>query len=131
MQVLGEVHKGTLDTLNSSGTVCFELENYEKALEYFEKALKGKEKKIGKVHPETLRTVMSMGAICMNLRDFGEAKELFKRALEGYEAQLGKDHGDTKTYSRNFKLCLEESGNSERLAELILSYSGLSFEEAD
>ncbi|GMH57950.1 hypothetical protein TrLO_g7276 [Triparma laevis f. longispina] len=119
-------------TLNNLGSVYDDLKNYEKAFEYYEKDLKGSEKTLGKNHPDTLATVMNIAIIYVSgLNDYGKAEELFERALMGYEAQLGKDNKYTKLCAKNFKLCLEYSGNSESFAELISSYPGLAFEEAD
>jgi len=42
MKVLGGGHPDTFGTLNNLGVVYRELGNYEKALEYRERALKGK-----------------------------------------------------------------------------------------
>ena len=37
-KVLGEDHKDTLGTFNNLGIIYFSLENYEKALEHYERA---------------------------------------------------------------------------------------------
>ncbi|GMH79762.1 hypothetical protein TL16_g08265 [Triparma laevis f. inornata] len=68
---------------------------------------------------------MNTAIVYMSLKDYGKAGELYERVLDGYEAQLGKDHEETKRCSRNFKTFLNASGDSERLAQLITSYSGL------
>ncbi|GMH78123.1 hypothetical protein TL16_g07678 [Triparma laevis f. inornata] len=131
MKAIGEDHTDTLESLNNLGTIYRNLENCEKAIEYYERALKGKEKTLGKNHPNTPGTVMHIALVYGVLNDYEKAEELFERALEGWEAQVGKDHKDTKMCSEIFKICLEASGNCERLAELISSYPGLAFEEVD
>ena len=55
--MLGEDHTLTLGTLGNLGVVYRRLENYEKAMEYYERASDGKEKTMGKTHPDTLATV--------------------------------------------------------------------------
>ncbi|GMH78148.1 hypothetical protein TL16_g07689 [Triparma laevis f. inornata] len=125
MKVLGEDHMETSMTLGNLGNVYNKLRNYEKALEYYERALKGNEKLLGKNHPSTLMTVERSAILYKKTEDYGKTEELYQRALEGYEAQLGKDHKDTKRCTKNFKICLEMSGNSARLAELIMSYPWL------
>jgi tetratricopeptide (TPR) repeat protein len=118
-RVLGEDHKKTLMTVNNLGNVYRELKDYVKALEYYERALKGFEKTLGKTHPSTLMNVMNIAIVYhVGLKDYGKAEELYQRALEGYEAQIGKDHEDTKMCARNFRRCLNVSGNMKRLEEL-------------
>ncbi|GMH53868.1 hypothetical protein TL16_g01550 [Triparma laevis f. inornata] len=75
--------------------------------------------------------MMNIAIVYKGVEDYEKAEPLYQKALEGREAQLGKDHMRTKKCAKNFKICLEKSGNSERLAELIESYPGLAFEEVD
>ena len=117
-KVLGEDHRNTLMTVNNLGLLYKNLKDYEKALEYYERDLKGSEKMLGKTHPSTLGTVINIAIVYKMLEDYGKAEELYQRALEGYEAQLGKDHEDTKMCARNFRRCLNVSGNMKRLEEL-------------
>ena len=122
-KVLGVDHKDTLMTVTCLGNVYCRLKDYEKALEYYERALKGKEKMLGKTHPETLRTVMNIAIVYNDgLKDYGKAEELYQRALEGYEAQLGKDHENTMRCAENYRNCLQCSGNSAGLIELKKSH---------
>ncbi|GMH60882.1 hypothetical protein TL16_g03146 [Triparma laevis f. inornata] len=120
MKVLGEDHKDTLGSLNNLGLVYSNLENYDKALlGYFERTFKAKEGLWGETHPETIMTVMNFATVNSRLNDYRRAEELYERALEGYEAQFEKDHERTMGCAKNFKICLEKSGNSdERLDEL-------------
>jgi len=131
MKVLGEDHKDTFGTLNNLGIAYHKLLNYEKALEYYGRALEGKEKTAGKTHPSTLMAVECMTIAYNKIKAYGKAELLYQRALEGYEAQLGKYHVDTKRCLKNFQSCLEDSGDSERLPELITSYPELAFEVVD
>lgn len=125
MKVFGEDHKQTLNTLNNLGVFYKNLKNYEKALGYFESAFEGYEKILGMNHPDTVGAVMSMAVVYTRLKDFRKVEELFPRALEGLEAQLGKDDVKTKQCALNFRWCLELSGNSDRLIQLIASHPWL------
>ncbi|GMH88955.1 hypothetical protein TL16_g11312 [Triparma laevis f. inornata] len=123
-KVLGEDHKNTLMTVGNLGKVYDDLKNSEKALEYYKKNLKGSEKIYGKDHPSTLATETNIAFIYhFGLEDYGKTEELYERSLLGCEAQFGKDHDRTKKCAENLNKCLEAKGsNSERLAELIVSY---------
>ena len=108
-----------LDTLNNLGNAYDNLVNYEKALECFDRALKGNERNLGKNHPSTLGAVANIAIIYDDsLKDYEKAEPLYQRALEGYEAQLEKDHEDTMRCAENYRKCLKESGNSAGLAKL-------------
>ena len=116
MKVLGEDHKDTLDTFNNLGHVLVNDDNYEKALEYNERVLTGKESILGKNHPLTFNTMECIACVYYsNLKDYGKAESRYQKALEGYEAQLGKDHKSTMSCAEGFSLCLKFSRNSERL----------------
>ena len=125
-KVLGEDHPDTFAMLGNLGNVYNNLKNYEKALECHERALKGKEKTLGMNHPSTLATVENIAILYSEeLIDYEKAEELYERVLEEYEAQLGKEHESTKTCTWNQSICLEDSGNSKRLAELEEAYPRL------
>lgn len=61
----------TLGTVNNLGAAYSRLKNFEKALvEYYEKALKAKERILGKNHPSTFGTVVNIA----NVRSLQEKK---------------------------------------------------------
>ncbi|GMH61552.1 hypothetical protein TL16_g03280 [Triparma laevis f. inornata] len=98
------------------------LGNYEKALEYYERALKGSETTMGKTHPQTLATVGNIAIVYNTTEDYGKSEEFYQRSLEGKVAQLGKDHKSTMRCAENYRICLEDSGNSAGQAELRKAY---------
>lgn len=123
LDVLGEQPKKTLASLGNLGNVYGSLQNWEKALEYYERALKGWEKLKGKVHPSTLTSVMNIAMVYIDgLKEYAKAEEYCDKALKGFIQQLGTNHPHTKRTVQIYKNCLEESGNSLRLAELKEEY---------
>ena len=52
-KVLGKEHPSTATTYNNMAGVYYSQGNYEKALDYYEKALKIFEEKLGSEHPYT------------------------------------------------------------------------------
>ena len=83
------------------------MEDYEGALEYYQKALRGKEKLLDKTHPDTLATIMNMATAHMQrLKDFTKAEKMLRRALDGSEKSLGKDYKDTEGCARNLAILL-------------------------
>lgn len=88
--------------------------------------MKGFEKTIGNTHPITLGAVMNIATVYHGgLKDYVKAGELYERALEGREAQLGKHQESTMACALNYKMSLEESGNNEKLEELLIAYPHL------
>ena len=85
----------------------------EKALEYYERALKGYEKTLGKAYPSTLGTVMNIAIVYyQGLQDYDNAFEMFDKAGKGSEAQFGKDHAVTKRNAKNYSLALGIRGDT-------------------
>ena len=62
-RLLGAEHKKTLTSLNNTGIVLKNMEDYEGALGYYQQALRVQEKVLGKTHPDTLRTIMNGDAV--------------------------------------------------------------------
>ena len=88
--------------------------------------MKRKEKTLGKTHPSTLMTVMNIALVYEgDLKNYVKATEYFERGVKGFEAQLGKEHEYTKKAAEQLKICLELSGNTQRLGELKKEYPGL------
>jgi len=63
---------------------------YEKALEWHQRALDGKEKTLGKDRPSTLDTVHNMALVFHKQGEYAKALEWCQRALDGNEKTLGK-----------------------------------------
>ncbi|KAF3240648.1 hypothetical protein TWF128_011263 [Orbilia oligospora] len=68
---------------------------YDEAMQWYERALAGREKALGKDHPSTLSTVHNIAAVFSNQGKYDEAMQWYERALAGKEKALGKDHLST------------------------------------
>jgi tetratricopeptide (TPR) repeat protein len=55
--------------------------DYSKALEWYGRALVGREKSLGKDHLETLASVNNIASVYVNEEDYSKALEWFCRAL--------------------------------------------------
>jgi tetratricopeptide (TPR) repeat protein len=87
---------------------------YGKALEWYQRALDGKEKTLGKDHPSTLDTVNNMALVFSNQGEYGKALEWYQRALDGKEKTLGKDHPSTLQTVHNMALVFSTKGSMAR-----------------
>ena len=104
-RILEEEHKDTLDSLNNMDILLKNIEDYEGALDYHQRALRGEEKLLGKTHPDTLDTIVNMAiAYGDGFGDCVKKEEMYRLALDDYEKSLGKDHEDTKKCTRNLSI---------------------------
>ena len=76
------------------------------ALEYYEKALRIRERVFGTEHPETSETYNNIGALYKSLGNYGEAHEYYSKALAINEAVFGSDHTRTATSCHNLGMLL-------------------------
>jgi len=80
------------DLQNVVGDVLDVKADYITAMEWYERALDGKEKTLGMDHPSTLDTVNDMGIVFKTQAEYDKALELYQRALDGCQKNLGEDH---------------------------------------
>ena len=94
-QALGEVHQLVADTYNNIGTCYYTHEQYEKAINAFNDALKVYNQVYSDSLPPDIGGVMTNLAMCYRYQnDFTQADNLYKEALRIREAALGRDHPD-------------------------------------
>jgi tetratricopeptide (TPR) repeat protein len=98
------------DALNAIG-------DYRGALDWYQRALEGKEKTLGKDHPDTLSTVNKMAVMFQSQGDYGKALEWYQRALEGYEKTLGKEHPSTLGTVNNIAVVFKNQGDYGKALE--------------
>ncbi|AEF80439.1 tetratricopeptide repeat protein [Leadbettera azotonutricia] len=65
---------------------------YQKALEYYQKALGIRESFLGKDHPETAASYLNIGAVYADIGEYQKALEYCQKGLNIRETILGKDH---------------------------------------
>jgi tetratricopeptide (TPR) repeat protein len=90
---------------------------YGKALEWYQRALDGREKTLGKDHPDTLRAVHDIGTVFSNQGEHGKALEWYQRALDGREKTLGKDHPFTLRPSTTWASVFDRQGEYGKALE--------------
>jgi tetratricopeptide (TPR) repeat protein/energy-coupling factor transporter ATP-binding protein EcfA2 len=76
------------------GRIQDDLQQYDMALESFQKVLTGRERILGSDHRDTLDSTYWVGNAYLRLQD-DKALEYFQKALTGRERILGSDHRDT------------------------------------
>ena len=90
---------------------------YEKALEYYLKALEIDENVLGKEHPDTANSYNNIGAVYDNKGEYEKGLEYYLKALEIREKALGKEHPDTATSYINIGFVYSNKGEYEKALE--------------
>ena len=103
--------------LNNMAGVYKAQGDYEKALEYYDKALKVKERTLGNDHPSTATTYDNMAGVYQEQGDYEKALKYYGKALEIVERTLGNDHPSTATTYNNMALVYQYQGEYEKALE--------------
>ena len=99
------------------GRGFYSLGNYEKALEWYEKALAIREKVLGEEHPDTASTYNNMATTFEKQHKYEKALDLYEKALAIREKVLGEEHPDTATIYNNMALTYDYRGSPEKALE--------------
>ncbi|GHV64035.1 hypothetical protein FACS1894199_01340 [Bacteroidia bacterium] len=101
IEVYGEESKTVATTYNSIGLAHSKMKNFEKALEYYQKALAIREKVVGLEHSATATSYNNIGSVYSKMGNYEKALKFYQKALAIREKVLGKEHPDTvKTLQR-------------------------------
>ena len=87
------------------------LGKYQKALEWYQKALAICERVLGKEHPDTATTYNNIANVYKNQDNYEKAIELYEKALAICEKVLGKEHPNTVTISNNLASIYNDQGD--------------------
>ena len=105
--------------LNNMALVYQEQGEYEKALEYFGKALDVRERVLGSDHPDTATTYNNMAVVYKEQGEYEKALEYNGKALEVVERVLGSDHPYTATMYNNIAGVYWAQGEYEKALEYL------------
>ncbi|MBP5540264.1 MAG: tetratricopeptide repeat protein [Bacteroidales bacterium] len=102
--------------IDNNTSVSFELNNYEMAMSYLNKALTIREKVLGTYHSDTAVSYNNIGLLYRNQGNSSQAIEYHKKALEIRKKVLGKNHSDTASSYNNLGVAyLNLNNNKEAL----------------
>ena len=113
----GSEKKNTARLFNNIAGVYCTQGNYEKALEYYEKALAIREKVLGKEHSSTATTYNNMAGVYEDQGNYEKALEYNEKALVIKEKVLGKENPSTAITYGNMAVVYEDQGNYEKALE--------------
>ena len=93
--------KGYGSAYNLLGWIYDDTDDYDRAIESYQKALKIGLKEFGPEHPEVAVRHNNLGAAYDHKGDYGRAIEYYQKALKIALKKLGRNHPYTKTYQKN------------------------------
>jgi tetratricopeptide (TPR) repeat protein len=111
---LGPEHPYVATTLNNLAELYRHMENYEKALPLYQRALEISKNVFGPQHPNVVTTLNNLAELSKNMGDYEKALPLYQRALEIYENALGPQHPDVATTLDNLAGLYRAMGNYEK-----------------
>ena len=105
-------------TSGNLGIANFELGEYEKAKELFERALKTDEQHYGQDHFDVSRSLENLGNAHRMLGEYDRAEELLEWAFNIKVRQCGQDHVEVAVTLYNLALVHGKLGEHEKAAEM-------------
>ncbi len=99
--------------LNMAGLSYHILAHYNKAIEYYEKALKSDLKTLGEGHPKVAIRWNNLGEAWREKGEYDKAIEYYEKALSVLRVKLGNDHPRTKLVKTNLSLAKKEKLESK------------------
>ncbi len=116
-EISGEDNSDTATTYNNIGIVYAYLGDYDKALEYYNKALSILQKILGEEHPDTAMSYNNIGTVYAYLGDYDKALEYYNKALSIRQKVLGEEHPDTAMSYNNMGSVYDELGDYDKALE--------------
>jgi tetratricopeptide (TPR) repeat protein len=94
-------------------------EDRQRAVQMYQRALRGNEKAWGLEHISTLNTVDNLGLLYVGLGRLGEAEKMYQRALQGFEKAWGPEHTLTLNTVDNLGLLYVDLGRLDEAEKML------------
>ena len=114
---IGSNKQETATLFHNIATVYQDQGEYEKALEYFRKALAIREKVLGAEHPSTATTYNNIAVVYWSQGEYEKSLGYYKKALAIDETVLGAEHPSTATTYNNIALVYQYQGDDDKALE--------------
>ncbi len=103
--------------LNEAGYTFHTLAQYDKAIEYYEKALKSDIKTFGEDHSDVAIDWNNLGLAWDAKGEYDKAIEYYEKALESDLKTFGEDHPQVAIYRNNLGLAWKAKGEYDKAIE--------------
>ena len=115
-KVLGREHPDTAQSYNNIANVYDANGEYDRALEYHEKALAIIEKVLGREHPYTASSYNNIALLYKAKGEYDHALEYYDKALAIIEKVLGREHPSTAASCHNIGALFYKMGRLDDAA---------------
>ncbi len=109
-RVLGEDHHDTIVSIDTLGTVLWELGEEAKAEAAFREAVERARRALGDEDPAALRAMGNLGNLLRSQGKFDEAEPLLRASFEGRRRVLGEKHRETLIAMNTYGFLFIEQG---------------------
>ncbi|MDA0967575.1 MAG: tetratricopeptide repeat protein [Proteobacteria bacterium] len=103
--------------LNKAGIMAWTLGYYDKAIEYFELALKSDIKTFGQEHPSVARDRNNLGSAWLYKGNYDKAIEYYELALKSDIKTFGQEHPDVASDRNNLGAAWADKGEYDKAIE--------------
>ena len=107
----------TAKAYNCLGCDYDDLGDYDKALEYHNKALEIRKDVLGENHPDTADSYSNLGIVYKNLGNYDKALGYHNKALEIKKDVLGENHPNTAMSYNNIGVVYDDLGDYDKALE--------------
>ncbi|MBP3408177.1 MAG: tetratricopeptide repeat protein, partial [Bacteroidaceae bacterium] len=114
---LGEKHVSTAASYNNIGVAYYSLGDYDKALEYYNRAHDIRLDVLGENHPGVAASYSNIGVAYYSLGDYDKALEYYNKALGIQLNVLGENHSGVATSYNNIGLAYYSLGDYDNALE--------------
>ncbi|MCJ1449249.1 MAG: hypothetical protein MMC23_009769, partial [Stictis urceolatum] len=113
IELLGERHPDTLNSMDNLASVLFRQGKYEEAEAMHRQTLESTKGILGERHPNTLSSMNNLASVLDRQGKYEEAEAMHRQTLESRKEILGERHPDTLTSMDNLAWVLFRQGKYE------------------
>ncbi len=104
LELLVSLDTANVENLNRTGKFISEyMARYDKALEYFDRALRNAQRQYGEEHPDVAKSYNNIGEVYDKQGDYAKAMENYCTAYQIRHSILGADHPKTQDVANNIE----------------------------
>ncbi len=85
-------------------SVYDDMEEYSKALLFYEKALEIRQKTLSPNHPDLASSYCNIGCVYRNMNDYPKALSYFERTLNMFQISLPSNHPNIQAIQENIEV---------------------------
>lgn len=113
IEIYGERHPETAQSIANMATTFSDMERYEEALEYYNKALDIELDVYEELHPEIAYSYEAIGNVYKFMQEMDDAEQNYLKGYEILLEVLGEDHFETENARERLVNLYKETGQTD------------------